>query len=233
MLPPPASLPGHTHYCLFALLHSADDVFAATETNPDTLTVVDRKVAQKNLHIVKFPGVPAGSPLSRQWVRIRVFGPKLVAASYSLELDLRRFAGRIDLVCPAPVLSDRRLRKYKPAGAATVRKWAAGQAKNVQRFIADGRFDRERCGQMLRDLELVADRPMIALEGTRRHRIPGLSLVPGATQPVFLRVTPPAGAKPGDRWDFTVAIGGRESMSQPFGGSTYLIEIVQPSRRAR
>ena len=32
---------------------------------------------------------------------------------------------------------------------------------------------------------------------------------------------------------FTIAIGGRESMSRPFGGSTYLIEIVQPPRRAR
>jgi hypothetical protein len=166
-------------------------------------------------------------------VRIRLFGSELAKTPYYLDLDLRRFAGQIDLVCPSLVLDDRRLRKYKLAGAATVRRWAAGQANNVQRLMADGRFDRERCEQMLRDLELVADRPMIALNGRRSHRIPGLSLQRGATQPVVLRITPPGGAEHGDRWDFTVAIGGRESRSRPFGGSTYLVEIVQPREPAR
>lgn len=63
MLPPPSSLPGDSHYCLVAILHSpSNDVFASTVTSVDALTISDRKVAQKNLHIVQFVGVPPGNP---------------------------------------------------------------------------------------------------------------------------------------------------------------------------
>ncbi len=230
MLPPPASLPGHEHYCLLALLHSAADVFDATITDPDTLTVSDRKVAQKNLHLVKFVGVPPGSPLSRQWVRIRLHGSERDKAPYYLTLDLRRFPGQVDLVCPPLVLDDGELQKYKTTGAATVGRWASGHARSVRRLIAEGRYDRKRCDEMIRDLGLVAGRPMIAFKGKRSYRIPNLSLERGATQPAFLRLTPPAGARPGDRWEFTLGIGGLETKSRPFGGSTYLVEIL-PRRR--
>ena len=44
MLPPPASLPGQSHQCLVAILHSPSDTFTSTQTNVDLLTVADRKV---------------------------------------------------------------------------------------------------------------------------------------------------------------------------------------------
>ena len=58
MLPAPTSLPGQSHYCLLALLHSAADPFTNPETNADSLTVNEPKAAQKNLQIVQFVGAP-------------------------------------------------------------------------------------------------------------------------------------------------------------------------------
>ena len=58
MLPPPASLPGHSHYCLLTILTSPNDPFTNTLTSVDDLTIADRKVGQKNLKIVQFAGTP-------------------------------------------------------------------------------------------------------------------------------------------------------------------------------
>src|SRR5262249_35438831 len=58
VLPIPASLPGQSHYCSLVLLHSASDPYTSTERVVDALTVAERKVAQKNLHIVQFVGTP-------------------------------------------------------------------------------------------------------------------------------------------------------------------------------
>jgi hypothetical protein len=61
MLPPPSSLPGRSHYCLVAIVHSVDDPFTSTDTDVNSVTVNDAHVAQKNLHIVPYAGpVPPG-----------------------------------------------------------------------------------------------------------------------------------------------------------------------------
>ena len=57
-LPLPASLPGNSHFCMVVFLHSTQDPYTSTERNVDLLTLADRKVGQKNLHIVEFIGTP-------------------------------------------------------------------------------------------------------------------------------------------------------------------------------
>ena len=84
-LPLPASLPGNSHYCMVAFLHSAQDPFVSTERNVDLLTLADRKVGQKNLHIVEFIGAPpppgTGPGLRRSVGRLPQSAPQRPPAS--------------------------------------------------------------------------------------------------------------------------------------------------------
>jgi hypothetical protein len=54
----PASLPGNSHWCSVAFVRCAQDPFTGTAGDADSLTLADRKVGQKNLHIVQFVGTP-------------------------------------------------------------------------------------------------------------------------------------------------------------------------------
>jgi len=58
VLPLPASLPGQSHFCLVAFVHSDSDPYTSTERQVDPLTIQERKVGQKNLEIVQFIGTP-------------------------------------------------------------------------------------------------------------------------------------------------------------------------------
>lgn len=66
LLPLPVSLPGNSHFCLVAFLHSPQDPFTSTQANVDLLTLADRKVGQKKLHIVEFIGTPP-PPATGDW----------------------------------------------------------------------------------------------------------------------------------------------------------------------
>ena len=133
------------------------------------------------------------------WARLMLHGLTELVALHDLELDLRRFPGTVGLVFPAKVMSDAQLKRYNPANAATVAKWAATHEKQLQTLIARGRYDRARCQEMLREVELVAKRPMISFKGGGKTPTPvqGLSLPRGARMPLFLRVALPANAKEG------------------------------------
>ena len=227
MLPPPSSLPGDSHYCLVAILHSpSNDVFASTVTSVDALTISDRKVAQKNLHIVQFVGVPPGKSTIGQWSRLMVGGADSHHPPYQLEFDLRTFQGRIGLLFPPELMSDATLKKYKPAGAAVVKQWAADQQRALTQLAKLGRFKRDSCTQMQRDIERVQSRGLIYLKGGQDVRvITDLALAKGVSQPMFIRVEPSAGVKPGDSYAFTVVLrSGSDHM--PVGGSTYRFECV-------
>jgi hypothetical protein len=227
MLPPPSSLPGDSHYCLVAILHSpSNDVFASTVTSVDALTISDRKAAQKNLHIVQFVGVPPGKSTIGQWSRLMVGGADSHHPPYQLEFDLRTFQGRIGLLFPPELISDATLKKYKPTGAAVVKQWAADQQRALTQLAKLGRFKRDSCTQMQRDIERVQSRGLIYLKGGQDVRvITDLALAKGVSQPMFIRVEPSAGVKPGDSYAFTVVLrSGPDHM--PVGGSTYRFECV-------
>jgi hypothetical protein len=62
LLPQPSSLANQSDICLLVFIHSEDDPFTATEQNIDLLAIQERKVAQKNLHVVQFVGTPPAPP---------------------------------------------------------------------------------------------------------------------------------------------------------------------------
>ena len=84
---------------------------------------------------------------------------------------------------------------------------------------------------MQREIERVQSRGLIYLKGGQDVRvITDLALAKGVSQPMFIRVEPSAGVKPGDSYAFTVVLrSGPDHM--PVGGSTYRFECVHPPWR--
>jgi hypothetical protein len=231
MLPPPASLPGDSHYCLVAILHAPGaDVFASTTTSVDGLTVSDRKVAQKNLNIVQFVGTPPGAATVGMWARIMVGGIVGLKPPYQLEFDLRGFPGLLGLLVPKGFLTDSALKPY-PSGAAIVKKWAAAQDSNLARFSKLGRFNPVRCAQMAKEVELVKAQPLLLVkEGQDQHVALNLTVAKGAILPVFIRIQPPAQAKVGATFTFRTALLGADG-KQRGGGCTHRVELVAPGKK--
>ena len=229
LLPPPASLPGHAHQCLLVLLHSVNDIFSSSQTDVDTLTVANRKVAQRNLNVVEFVGVPPAGASAGRWSRLYLHPGAHYSAPYDLELDLRHFPGTVGLVLPAKLLTAAALKKHKPGNAALVKKWAADEEKYLDTWLQNGRFDHARCRQMLHDVKLVAGRPMISLKGGGKNRsvIQGLTPPKGAALPVFLRVALPPKAKAGQSWEFSVTLRSRNQKKRIAGGCTYRVAVVR------
>src|SRR6266540_3901097 len=97
VLPLPASLPGQSHFCSVVFVHSADDVYTATEQHVDLLTLGERKVAQKNLHIVQFVGTPPPPEATvGMWARLDLAGHLFDREGLiDLEFRLDRFPGRL------------------------------------------------------------------------------------------------------------------------------------------
>jgi hypothetical protein len=222
MLPPPASLPGQSHQCLVAILHSPSDIFTSTQTNVDLLAVADRKVGQKNLHVVQFVGTPPPpGATTGMWVQLMLNGDKK-ELRYIVELDLHAFRGRLGMLAPRRLFSDTALKEYKRAPAAEPRRWAGTQRKLLQQWMKEGRFNHDQCAAILKQLARIEGQPLIILDGGRVHRL--ASGLRGKSQPLFLRIDPPKDAKPGWRAEFDVRL--LADGKRVGGGSVYRVEVV-------
>lgn len=227
MLAPPASLPGHAHFCALTLVHAKDDVFAATETNVDALTVSERKVAQKNLHLVQFVGSPPGKTTPDQWVRVVLAETPGAFWRGALQLDLRELTGKIGLLAPRHLFDPDVLKRFERGDPDEVGRWSATQLRDMAHMLELSRFDRRRIRQMTEDVKRVADEPFVLLPTGEVHTLPlGDQLGEHTRQPLFLRV--PAPREPNDdvqRHQFTVAVLGRNSADLA-AGSTYQVEYL-------
>ena len=222
MLPPPASLPGQSHQCLVAILHSPSDTFTSTQTNVDLLTVADRKVGQKNLHVVQFVGTPPPGATTGMWVQLMLDGHRK-ELRYIVELDLHRFRGRLGMLAPRGLFSEAALKEYKRAPAAEPQRWVRTQRRLLTQWMKDGRFSHRECAAMLKQLGRVQGQPLVLVDGEQVHRLS--SALRGRPQPLFLRIDPPQDAKPGWRTEFDVRLltAGRKRVG---GGSVYRVEMV-------
>jgi hypothetical protein len=190
MLPPPASLPGQSHHCLLALLHSAQDGFTSTQTNADLLTIADRKVAQRNLELVAFVGTPP-PPGDGTWTRIDLYGLPGEQRVMEIILDARGFHGNLGLVLPSD-LRFGKLTGFYEGKKEIVARWADKHTKELRTFIERGRYSYLGCRQMLFDVRHVARQPIFMAEREKRktYAINEIVLEPGKRYPVFLYVEP-------------------------------------------
>jgi hypothetical protein len=235
LLPPPASLPGDSHYCLLALASSSQDLFTATQTDVDLLTIGERKVAQKNLHIVAFTGTPPppapGAP--GHWAAFHLHGGLDESRLSDLVLDTRGFHGRVSLLLPRTVLPDGDLEKslrhlHLDHGAQakdTVSDWLEKHRADLHHLAAHGRYDYRKVRHMLEALEHVHLQPLLHASPDSFAEVRGLELPKGSNATAFLAIDPPKGADVGDRFQFRVLQRTRGE-KLVVGGCTYSVQIL-------
>jgi hypothetical protein len=236
MLPPPASLPGDSHYCLLALLHSPQDQFTATQTNVDTLTIGERKVGQKNLHIVAFVGVPP-PPAPWRWSAFQLHGGLEKSLLADLILDARGYAGQIALVLPTHLKIRGGLEKalsgfkVEQRGRARdmIEDWRERQDRELRKLIAHGRYNHAKSKAMIEALEGISEASLLVAERGIVAELRGLELDPRRSVAAFLATEPPAHAKLGDEWRFQLIKRAHQNRTI-LGGSTYSVQILAPQK---
>jgi hypothetical protein len=223
LLPPPAMLPGNSHYCLVAIIHSIDDAFTSTEVHVDTLAQTERKATNKNLNIVP---LPAGGRQAGQshWIPIRVNGSGRDDVS-DLVLDLREFSGAIHVVVPKALkaqLPDEPL-KHSPLRLTRL----IENIENIRYFEKHGTFNPIWCKEMVHAIEGVKGQPVYVVPGRRRVTLlRNIALEEGTHASAFIAVEPPAGAKAGDL--HRIRLYQRSGDKGATGGMTLEIRIVPP-----
>jgi hypothetical protein len=235
VLPVPASLPGQSHYCLVAFLHSAQDVFSNTQQVVDILTVIDRKVGQKNLHIVEFIGVPPPGASIWTMLDIAMASPKK-SSLVDLVVKAPRFRGGIDVLLPKklyPAAAEKeRLKDFRVLSNKPVKEWVASHSNAAQRIQWEGKYSESALKKLNKAMELVAAQPLLQANGNNGvTALPGITLKASDRHTIFLRITPPKGAKVGDVFDFNVEQRDSESKTV-LGGSAYRVVINRSAKPA-
>ena len=235
VLPMPASLPGNAHWCSVAFVHAAKDPFTGAAGNVDALTLADRKVAQKNLHIVPFVGTPPppGTGIG-VWAMLIVSGAALrQRGQIDLVFDARRFPGDIHVVAPprlTPANLTAQAKGFKKGTADIVKRWIDGDAPVAERLFIEAKYPRVQFELLRGAMQSVAGQTPLVLTGGVEAKLGQLILAPEDEIPIFLRIDPPATAKIGTVFEFDlqqrVAGDGRQTL---LGGSRYRVEINRKS----
>jgi len=237
-LPLPASLPGQSHFCLVAFAHSDADVYTATERHVDPLTIAERKVAQKNLHIVQFVGTPPPPGTGTgTWARLDVTGSLVKEKGFiNLAFDLRRFRGRLSLLLPKGLASLQVLAKQK---GFAIRKndrmaaaWHKSYSRIARRLCHEGKFSEADYQRLVKAVNLVKASPLLHVRSDRPgvvvlNRLP---IAHGDRHTIFLRIDAPRGARIGQSWSFSV-VQSDATTGRIQGGADYSIRINKPARR--
>jgi hypothetical protein len=235
VLPLPASLPGQSHFCLLAFVHSAQDPFASTQQNVDLLTVSDRKVAQHNLHIVEFIGVPPPPSTGiGMWVVLNVNGGFFEdKRRINLVFDAKKFPGTIHAVLPPklfPQKPEQQAKGWRVVSNAVVAKWFKSHSETARRLYLEAKYPESQYKQLITAMKTVANQKPLQATGPGQFAISGLMLAPDDRHTLFLRIDPPAGAKVGTSWDIDVEVRDAEKGIVQ-GGSRYRVVVNKPARK--
>ena len=197
----PASLPGQSHYCTVIFVHSTDDPFTATERNVDLLTLAERKVAQKNLHVVPFVGVPPSSKIPRaQWARLEVAGHLFKGPdAIDLVFNLAACAWPLSVVAPEALLNNAAIERsgLKRADATVADHWWRQHRDDAQRLFNEGKYAEADLKHLLQSMEQVAGRPLLILPPRKQTILRDLPIRPDEMPAIFLRIECPLKARIG------------------------------------
>jgi hypothetical protein len=229
VLPLPASLPGSSHYCMVVFLHSAQDPFTSTQRNVDLLTLADRKVGQKNLHIVEFVGTPPPPGTGPGvWAMLVVRGAFVRRkAAFDLVVDARRFPGRLYFALPGPLVPAdpaTQAKGFKVGSNALVSRWAEAHARAARRLFYEAKYPEAQYKLLVAGMEQVAGQRPLVLDGGRLAAVSGLPIGPRDEHVVFFRIDLPERTKAGSVFEFDVFQ--RDSrQGTPQGASRYRVVV--------
>jgi len=228
-LPLPASLPGQSHYCLLMLLHSSQDPFTSTQQNVDLLTLSDRKVAQKNLHIVQFVGTPPPpSEGMGMWAMLNLSGGFFKERGLiDLVFDARRFPGTISVVLPAPIypkVVKRQAEQFRVGSGTIVKKWIKEYGPVAKRLFHEAKNKCEQHRRLVEAMAKVEAQKPLVLTGGRMTAIRSLPIARTSSYTIFLRIDPPPKARVGSEWFFDLTQTD-STTGKLIGGSRYKVVI--------
>jgi hypothetical protein len=235
VLPLPASLPGQSHFCLVAFVHSAQDPFTNTQVNVDLLTVADRKVGQHNLHIVEFIGVPPPPTTGiGMWVMLDIGGGFFKdKRRIDLVFHAKRFPGTISAVLPPklfPEKPEQQAKGWRVLSNAPVKKWFENHSMTAKRLFLESKYPEDQYRRLVAAMKAVANQSPLSASGGGEYSITGLPLGPDDRHTIFLRIDPPKEAKVGASWDFDVQQRDSET-GTVMGGSRYRVVVNKPARK--
>ncbi len=227
VLPLPASLPGTSHWCISAFLSCSQDPFTNTITNVDTLTLNDRKVGQRNLHIVEFVGTPPapGTGIG-MWVRLIVSGVHFKSKALTdLVIDARRFKGTLYVLLPRPLFPAKptQMKGIKAGTSNIARQWLAQYPALAKKLYFEAKYSDVQYQQLANAMTSVASAtPLVVAAGG--GELTGLPINPKDEHSIFMRIDVPKGTKVGTVYEFDVMQ--RDTRSgRMLGGSRYRVMV--------
>jgi hypothetical protein len=236
VLPLPASLPGDSHWCMCVFLHSLQDPYTSTERNVDNLTLSDRKVGQKNLHIVEFVGAPPppGTGIG-MWAMLIVNGEILKRkARIDLVIDAKRFRGNLRFALPPPLFPANpreQAKTFKVGTNAAVKKWADQHIEAAKRLYFEAKYPEAQYKLLVKGIKNVATQRTLDLAGGQVGAIQKLTLTPNDSPAIFFRVDLPKNTKVGAMYDFDIQQ--RESESGKYLGGAHYRVVVNKTAGSR
>lgn len=235
---------GHDHVCAAVFVTAPSDALTATEPSLDVLTMHERRVAHRNLHVVPAGATPVqdgGYEQQAQTVVVDFHNTSGETQHIDLVFDHRRLMAPLFVGLPNhPKIDVGELKKESlkviaksalPAiHAKALEAWSAGKAAFLKRSEdrvainpARDRWRLDKLGTLGRLHLLEAERG--ALEPAIVH---GLMLEPGKTLSVPMVVAAPDTARPGEHYEFTVM---QRSGDRIVGGSTYVLAVYDASKK--
>jgi hypothetical protein len=233
ILPPPASLPGQSHYCLLALLHSPQDAFSNTITNTDALTIADRKVGLRNLHVVAFVGTPP-PPQNGIWERLDLYRNWSDERTKELVIAAPSFTGRILVLLPPNLGFTEAAGMRDCEREHFVDRWAKTHTERLRSFAKQGRFNYKACQQMIMDIRQVHEGRLLIVQSGHRGVfgvLRGLRLVPQRRYPFFVYLEPSVLCA--ERVESVNVVVRDVKTGEVEGGSTYEVALVKGGHRSK
>ena len=229
LLPSPSSLPGQSHYCILALLHSPDDIFTNTQTDVDSLAIGERKAAHKNLHIVAYTASTEPGPLIPMTAMLDL-NPR--GRATDLLFDLTRFRGLVTLVLPK-IAAFKELNRHLDGGdILSAGKADAAVRKHIEaseRMLKESRSDPHWTKAALEQAHTFLGSAAVTFAPGGQKNLVGLKNLSLGKEsvPLFLILDAPGDARVGDAWEFDV-VQADSGKRRIIGGCTYHCRVTLP-----
>jgi hypothetical protein len=237
---------GHEHVCLAAFITTVDasDRITSTSTDLNTVTMTDKHVAHRNLHLVALGTKPLIKKLPGFMI-LNFHNPHKEAGAFDLTFDRRHFPGEISLLLPkiaglapgAQKLEGFRLQKPEvpletlrhEISALTGRMEPVallGKKIEVHQLPRDAWLKRLATQREQRRIQIEKiDLSQVLAAGAGNHaaRISGVHIEAGGTVTAVFGLKPPQGAQKNQRYRLDVI---QHQGKRILGGSSYVIAMV-------
>jgi hypothetical protein len=243
---------GDDHVCAAAFITTASDPLTATNTNLDQLTMSDKHVAHRNLHLVTTTARPAPPPSRFAYQQtpktflINFHNTNGHEAVADLVFQMPQFSGHMSVMLPKVNLVGNLSQslngfhalehgKLETAISTHLGHWLEDIGEAVEHVgeaieAAAAKMAREPRPSDVRDVRIrkIAhlDRSQIFVaEKKSMAVISGVKLAPGGRITAAVTVQAPPESKPGDRFRFDII---QKSEGRIVGGSSYVFAVTKP-----